>query len=227
MRPTPKASACAVGLLAILGLAAGCERLLSLASGGVAGSGVIKTETRDVGTFVSVDVQGAYLVEIACQQSESGVVVEADDNLLPLIHTDITDGKLTISSDKHFSATKTVRVRIATGTLRGLGSSGANEITVRGVNADQFGIRDAGASKIEIHGQAKAVSIESSGAGSVNAEDLHAARVTVNSSGAGSARVYATDELNVDASGAASVTYFGDPPTVHKSLSGASSVGKG
>ena len=215
----------AASLVAVLCLTAGCDRLGDL-FGGISGSGVIKTESRDPGPAASVDVSGAYTVDIVCQK-EPNLVLEGDDNILPLIHTDVVDGKLIVSSEKRFSVKTPIKVHISTGTLRGVSASGASKISVQNVSVDQFGLELSGASEIVVAGQVKSFSIQSSGASTVKARDLHAARVSVNLSGAGHADVYATDEVNVEASGAASVTYFGDPKTVHKSASGAAAVNKG
>ena len=66
-----------------------------------------------------------------------------------------------------------------------------------------------------------------SGASKVDTTDLHAARAKVSSSGASRAYVYATEEVSADLSGASSVTYYGEPKTVNKQVSGASSVEAG
>ena len=65
-----------------------------------------------------------------------------------------------------------------------------------------------------------------SGAGNVSAGDLKAKDVDVTMSGAGNANVYASNKLDATISGAGSVTYAGDPPTVNKNVSGIGSIAK-
>ena len=55
---------------------------------GVSGSGRVATDKRDVKGFSSVDVSGIFQVEIVSGKDFS-VEVQADDNILPLIQTNV------------------------------------------------------------------------------------------------------------------------------------------
>jgi len=63
---------------------------------GIAGSGNRKTEKRDLKSFNAIDTSGAYDVKITCQKPAS-FEIEADDNILPLIKTEVRDGVLFVS----------------------------------------------------------------------------------------------------------------------------------
>lgn len=215
-----------VCLLALVVAMTGCGKLMKWSGNHLVGSGVVKTEKRDVGAFNSVDVSGAYEVEIACQK-QPGLEVEGDDNVLPLVQTYVKNGTLYISNERSFNVKRPVKVRIATANLEGLSTSGASQVTLIGVKNDQLVIETSGASKINATGETKTLDIESSGASKVDVRELHAARVKVSLSGAGYANVYASEEVNADVSGAASVTYYGEPKIVNKSVSGAGSINKG
>ena len=65
----------------------------------VAGSGAVTTDTRTVSAFERVDVGGEYDVVIRVGTTRS-VVIEGDDNLLPLIRTEVREGTLHIDSEK-------------------------------------------------------------------------------------------------------------------------------
>lgn len=214
-----------VCLLTLLVAMTGCSHM-RWGGRGPSGSGNIKTEKRDIGAFASVDVSGAYEVEIVCQK-QPGIEVEGDDNILPLVQTYVKNNTLYITSERGFNVRKPIKVRVTTGNLEGLNSSGASKITLDGVKSEQLRIETSGASKINAAGETKNLEIESSGASTVDVGDLHAARVKVSLSGAGHANVYASEEVNADVSGAASVTYHGEPKVVNKSVSGAGSVNKG
>jgi hypothetical protein len=204
----------------------GCGKYMKWGGKGLSGSGTIKTEKRDIGTFASVDVSGAYEVEIVCQKQPS-LEVEGDDNILPLVQTYVKNNTLFITSERGFNVKKPIKVRITTGNLEGVNSTGASKITLDGVKNEQLVIETSGASKIDAAGETKSLQIESSGASTVDVRDLRAARVKVSLSGAGHANVYASEEVNADVSGAASVTYYGEPKVVNKSVSGAGSINKG
>ena len=214
-----------VCLLAVLVVMTGCGSL-KWGRKGTTGSGTVKTEKRDVGAFSSVDVSGAYEVEIVCQK-QPGLEVEGDDNILPLVKTYVKNNTLYITSEQSFNVRRAIKVRITTDNLEGVSSSGASQITLEGVKNEQLVIETSGASKIDAAGETKTLEIESSGASKVDVRDLRAARVKVSLSGAGHANVYASEEVNADVSGAASVTYSGEPKVVNKSVSGGGSINKG
>ena len=60
----------------------------------------------------------------------------------------------------------------------------------------------------------------SSGAGTLDAQKLITGTTAIELSGAGEATVHATKQLDVSLSGAGSITAYGKPATIHKSISG-------
>ena len=58
----------------------------------------------------------------------------------------------------------------------------------------------------------------------MDTEGLKAETAEVDASGASRVAVFATAELNSDASGASRIVYSGNPSSLKKSLSGASSI---
>ena len=74
----------------------------SMNFGGVHGSGNVASDKRDLTGFRAVDVGGVFQVEITAQK-EFSVEVEGDDNLLPLIKTEVDDGVLKIQTDGKLS----------------------------------------------------------------------------------------------------------------------------
>jgi hypothetical protein len=192
---------------------------------GVRGSGNRKTEKRELAAFKSVEAAGAFEVNIVCQQSQS-FEIEGDDNLLPLIKTDVNDGALRIHSDTQYNASKPIAIRISVPDLEKFASAGAGDIHVSGIKNDQFVLSNTGAANIEAAGQAKFVDIGTSGAGNIDTSKLIAERAKVSVSGAANVDVYASQQLDVSVSGIGSVTYSGNPPVVNKSVSGIGSVSK-
>jgi hypothetical protein len=215
-----------VCLLALAFVMTGCGKMMKWSMKGTRGSGVVKAETRQIGAFSSVDVSGAYEVEIVCQKSP-GIVIEGDDNILPLVKTYVENNTLYVRSEHGFNVKQPIKVRITTADLQGVSSSGASNITLEGVKNEQLVIETTGASKIDAAGETRSLEIESSGASKVDVRDLRAERVKVSLSGAGYANVYASEEVNAHVSGASSVTYYGEPKVVNKSVSGAGSINKG
>lgn len=192
---------------------------------GIQGSGRRQTEKRNVGLFKSIETSGSYEVEVTCQQPMS-LEVEGDDNILPLIKTDVVDGVLRIHNDERYHTSKAISVRISMPDLDRFTSSGAGDIHIAKVKNDKLTITSNGAANVEASGETKSADISSAGAGNINTEKLHADRVTVSVTGATNVDVYASQQLDATLSGVGSVTYAGNPPVVNKHISGIGSVSK-
>ena len=185
----------------------------------------MKLDKRSVPAFTAVDISGAYEVEIVAQKEQS-VEIEGDDNLLPLIKTEVRNGVLKISNEKSLSTRNKIRLRISVQQLDGIETSGLSNIVATNVKSDEFKIDTSGASELKVSGEAKSVSIDSSGAGNIDTKDLRAEKVNVSSSGAATAEVYATEELTASVSGGGNVDYYGNPKTVKEDKSGAGTITK-
>jgi hypothetical protein len=205
-------------------LLTGCSYMKGL-GGGVVGSGVLRNEKRAIGAFTSINASGAFDVEVVCQK-EPSLEIEGDDNLLPLVKTEVRGNTLYIEPDKQFSARKAMRVKLTVQNLESVSSSGASGFHISNIKNEQLKIDTSGASNLNLSGETRSLDLEMSGASKVDSGSLRAERVRVSLSGAGKADVYASEELNADVSGAGSVTYAGDPKTVNKKVSGVGSVSK-
>jgi len=192
---------------------------------GVQGSGTSKSETRNGSGFTKVDAGGAVNVEITTQKDFS-VTVEADDNLLANIKTEVSGDTLKIYSEDRISPKTRINVKISMPAIEGLDLSGASSGNVAGVNANSLELKASGASKIKIDGAAKQLNADASGASTIDAESLKAENADVEASGASKAVVSATSDLKVNASGASKITYVGEPKNIKQNSSGASSVTK-
>jgi hypothetical protein len=190
---------------------------------GVTGSGNIAADTRDVSDFSSIEVGGVFQVEIVAQR-DFGVQVEADDNLLEFIKTEVHGDVLRIESDKRINSREPIRIRISAPNIERIEASGASKVTVADLNNSSLAVDTSGASKIRIAGQTARLQVEVSGASNIDAENLKAGRVDVEASGASQAAVNVVETLRTDASGASRVTYTGSPTSVQKNITGAGSV---
>jgi hypothetical protein len=193
--------------------------------GTVKGSGVRKTEKRDLSGFKAIDMQGALGIQVTCQKPES-FEIEGDDNLLSLVQSEVRDGVLYLKTEKGFSSEKGIIARISMPSLDRIKNTGAGEFRVEGLKNEKFEVRSTGAATVIASGQAKNVEIRDTGAGSIDLHNLHAEKVNVSSSGASQVDVYASEQLDVSASGAGGVTYSGDPKIVNKHLAGAATLSR-
>ena len=196
---------------------------VSIDFGGIKGSGNVLTEKRSVADFKAIEVGGVFDVEVVAQK-EFGVEIEADDNLLPYIKTEVRGGTLEISNEKRLSTKSRIRVRISAPDIERLQVSGASKLSLSNVKNDSLTVDASGASKVSVAGETRNLDVELSGASKLDAENLKAENVDVDGSGASSAGVNVSGDLKADLSGASKVTYTGNPRNLQKSTSGASSV---
>ena len=190
---------------------------------GIAGSGVRKTEKRDLKSFNAIDTTGAYEIDATCQRPAS-FEIEADDNILPLIKTEVRDGILFVSNDQEYHSSKPVSLRITLPDLNSVSTHGAGQIKIAAANSRDLRIESTGATSVEAAGTAKSVTISSSGAGKIDTSNLRAEKARVDVNGATSVDVYASEQLDVNVSGVGHVSYSGNPKVVNKHVSGIGSV---
>lgn len=188
----------------------------------VVGSGQRQRQKREIAAFSSISTDGAYQIEVVCQQALS-LEIEADDNILPLISTDVSNGVLRIKSTRGFSVNRPILVKIGTPNIEGISASGAGTIEISGLKNDKFEIDSNGAPSIKVSGETGTLDIEANGAGKVDTHKLRATKASVEANGVAKIEVFASDELNVNVSGPASVIYSGDPK-LNKKVNGPGSV---
>jgi len=191
---------------------------------GERGSGVRKTETRELPSFTSIETSGAFEVDITCQKPAS-FEIEADDNLLPLVETEVKGGVLRVTTTKNYHSKGGIALRITIPNLESVRSTGAGKFRILDLKNDTFRIDSTGAATVVAAGQSKSVEISSTGAGKIDAHNLRADKADVRVTGAAGVEVNVSDELDVTVSGAGRVTYSGNPK-VNKHVSGAGEVTK-
>ncbi len=197
--------------------------LIKSSFGGVQGSGNIIREKRDVKGFEKVNVGGGFQVEIVAGK-EFGVEVEADDNLMPLVTTDVDGDTLEIGRQKGFSAKSPLRIRITAPNISGIDTSGGAGVTISEVKNSEIRIESSGGSRVTASGTTAKLSVEMSGGAKVVASDLAAADVNVEGSGGSSVDVLVSGELRSDISGGARVTYSGSPTSIVTNKTGGARV---
>jgi Putative auto-transporter adhesin, head GIN domain len=207
-------------LVVLFSLVSGCHRLHDE----IPGSGHLQKQKRDVGSFNSISTEGAFDLEIVCQKPQS-LEIEGDDNVLPLITTEVSNNVLHIRSLRAFSVSHHVRLRISLPDLEGISASGAGTIEVSGIKNEKFVIDANGAPTISARGETRVLNIDVNGAGKVDTHKLRAARVVVESKGVSRIEVYAAEQLDATVYGPSHVIYEGSA-VVNKTVNGPGSVEK-
>ena len=189
---------------------------------GVTGSGVRKVEKRELSPFTSISTDGAFEIDVVCQQPQT-LEIEGDDNLLPMISTQVSNGVLRINNSGSYSTRTPMKIKISVPNIEGITANGAGTIELSRLKNDKFDIDSNGAPTIRVSGESKELKIDANGAGHVDAHKLRASRAEVGSRGVAKVEVFASDVLNVTISGPSQVIYDGDPE-VSQTVNGPGSV---
>ncbi|MFT3903362.1 MAG: head GIN domain-containing protein [Niabella sp.] len=214
----------------------------------IKGNGHINTKTYDLQNFNAIDAGGNVHVYLK-QDSVYSVKLQTDENLFKYITIKKDDGNtvdIQTRNGYNLSPTDKIKVFISMPEVRDIDLSGATKIETEGkfvqnskvsfdisgashgeveIKSPEVHFGASGASSFIISGETRDAFFEASGASTIKAFDLLAENSRVGVSGASNANVYASIELNAEASGASNVRYKGNPKTSISS-SGASSVKK-
>jgi hypothetical protein len=209
------------------------------------GSGVPATEERAVGDVSEVALAGSGELTIV-QGLTPALTVTADDNIVPLLESEVRGHKLTLRSPGRINLHPKTKIeytltvpKLDTITVSGAGSvrsekyvgnaltvklSGAGNAHLRELNVNSLSLTLSGAGTASTSGTAGALALRLSGAGKLDAAALKAARADVHISGAGHATVWAVEDLQAQISGAGDVKYKGHPANVTQKVSGAGHI---
>jgi Putative auto-transporter adhesin, head GIN domain len=216
----------------------------------ITGSGKLGSETRAVSGFQAIALRGSMNV-VLHQGTREGVELRADDNLLPLIETQVVDrdGVRTLEigtkKDARYSSRNPVIANVdlislqalaVTGSGDVLGDAlktsslkvaitGSGDVKLRQLAADEVSIKISGSGDIEFSGRTGKLGVSIAGSGDVNTRGLDADDVSVSVAGSGDANVAARKTLSVSIAGSGSVVYTGDA-AVKSSIAGSGSVTK-
>jgi hypothetical protein len=188
------------------------------------GNGKREVQNRKVFPFTSISVEGSFNVELVAQQ-EVSFQIEGDENILPLITSDVSGGVLTLRSTDRYSASEPIVVKISVPNLDALSVSGAGKFEIKGLKNENFTIQANGAPQINVSGVTRDLNIDTNGAANIDTHNLTASRGVVESKGVSNVEVDVKDKLDVTISGPSTVTYGGDP-TVNKTVNGPGKVVK-
>jgi hypothetical protein len=195
--------------------------LLALASCSVVnGSGQVKTESREVSGFTKIDLAGTGEVTIAQGPTES-LTIEADDNVLPALTSDVSDSTLKLGTKPRTNVRtrNPIRYRVTMKDLTGVSLSGSGSVTANGMQLRALRTDISGSGTVNVSGSAVTQDIQLSGSGRYEAAGLPSQEVSAEISGSGEVAVAVSRVLKVGISGSGTVTYSGDP-SIEQDISG-------
>jgi hypothetical protein len=212
----------------------------------VTASGNVKTETRDVTGFSGISLSLPAKVTIK-QGNKEGVIIESDDNFLPLIETVVERGQLRIRPvEKNMSFKgRSMRLNITVDVINieslsvsGSGDiiadqlnspklkasiAGSGDVNIKSLTSDSVKVSIAGSGDLNLGGTANELEGSIAGSGTVKADRLKAKTVVLKIAGSGDATVWATDNMKLSIAGSGDVKYWGEAK-VTQSVAGSGSI---
>ena len=211
---------------------------------GKRGNGQVVEESRTVSEDFTAVYASEGLDVFVTQGSDFSINVEADENIIDLIGTDIRDGRLKIHAIENIGrATKNVYVTLpnvsALETSSGADLIGQNTITATKieleassgsdleieVNAAEVVAETSSGADIKVSGRTEVLYADASSGSDIKARGLLAKRCNADASSGADISVNVSESLTADASSGADISYTGDA-TVQKKKSVSGSVHK-
>jgi hypothetical protein len=224
--------------LLIISLASSCYQSKT-------GSGKIITETRTTAEFNAIKVSSSIDVDVQ-QGNESSIVVEADDNIIRFVETEVIAGKLTIKlKDLNNLRNATIKVHVITKSLNEIAASSSSSVKSNGqitstnkieivasssasidlqLDAPSVNIVASSSSEIDLAGRTRDLVAKASSSADINAQGLQAETANVSASSSSTVKVFASIKLDASASSSADVVYTGGAKDVKKAESSSGSI---
>lgn len=190
-------------------------------------AGPRRTETREVSSFDSIDMDGDGRLQIVVGSPES-LAIEGRDATIKAISTEVRDGTLYIKSKRKdwilAGGRQRIALRISLPSLVSLKLDGGNDVRLTGFNGGESNIRVQGAAHIEADGALQALTVYMAGAGHADFSKLVANDAKVTVDGIGAVYVNSKDSLDATMNGVGSITYSGNPHQVNTRMNGLGSI---
>jgi hypothetical protein len=190
----------------------------------VRGSGDVEIEMRDHESFSQVVTSTFIDIDITVGE-EFSVKVEADDNLIEYIETEVRRKTLYVDTRDGYSLSSrnNVRVIVTMPKLTTVDISGSSDMLITGVSGEELEIGITGSGDITLEGEIDYVDISITGSGDIDARDLKCDEAYITISGSGDIDITVESYLDVRVSGSGDVAYWGSPK-VSRSISGSGDI---
>jgi hypothetical protein len=227
-------------LMLVVAVAPGC---FHMARHCVEGSGTMGGEARSLPAIHGITLKGSATIYVTKGPQEA-VRVEAEDNILPLIRTEVDNGVLVVDSRTCYTSHNKVVVRVqvpeldravvsgsgailATGTFEGLDLvlvvSGSGDISVT-AEVQHLESSISGSGNITVAGAAATHEARISGSGDIHAAKCRTATFSASISGSGDCTVDVSDSIDASISGSGDIAYRGEVKKIQTHIAGSGKV---
>lgn len=207
---------------------------------GERGNGIVKKDSRTVTEDFSEIAASEGLEVYVTQADEFSITVEADENIIDLIGTDINNNVLKIHAKENIG-TATKKVYVTLPTISELRSSSGSHLTANGtiktsklridsssgsiidvnIVADNLDLDASSGANINLSGEIGSTTIDASSGANISAKELNTKYCNAEASSGANVSLNVSESLTADASSGGNISYSGKAQvTTKKSVSG-------
>lgn len=187
----------------------------------VQGDGHVRLEQRAVSNLPELDMTGPVQMEVRVGQAPT-LQVEADGNLLPLVHTEASGGTLRIWVEGSVRTNNAIRVIYTVPQLSQIRSTGSGRLRVSELNGGALTLTKTGSGASALSGKVGNLNLELTGSGDVDASALHSGNANLSLTGSGGITLGKADgeSLNVKVRGSGDVRASGAAKQLNARVTG-------
>lgn len=187
----------------------------------VQGDGRVRLEQRAVSNLSELDLTGPVQMEVRVGQAPT-LQVEADGNLLPLVHTEASGGTLRVWVEGSVRTNNAIRVIYTVPQLSQIRSTGSGRLRVSELNGGALTLTKTGSGASELSGKVGNLNMDLTGSGDVNASALHSGNANLSLTGSGAITLGKADgeSVNVKVRGSGDVRASGAARQLNARVSG-------
>lgn len=209
----------------------------------VKGNGNVVEQTRKMSMFDEIKVSRGMNVYIT-QGDEMKVVVEADENLLNVIKTEVNNSTLKITTTENIRKSTSKKVLVTIPKIKGVSASAGsnvfseNKLESKFINisgsagsnvkltvvAEELKISSSAGSNIYLEGSARKFSGKASAGANIKAENLTTLSCKASASSGANIWINVTENLEGKASSGGNIFYYGNPKSTSAEKSSGGNV---
>ena len=185
-------------------------------------------DARQLAAFRAITIHGPINIEVHAGKAQSVKVIGRPE-FIGKVMTSVKADELRIdyAEKNNVSIKDGDRIVVTVPSLVKCIVEGAGQVVIDNVKEERIDLQFEGAGRLEAKGSTKWLRLKARGVGEVVTQHLKADRADVNFEGIGDVKVHASQTLNAVVRGMGSLTYYGKPKTLNKSVSGIGNVTAG
>lgn len=203
---------------------------------GERGNGNVVTEDRSTSRAFTVVKASEGIDVYVTQGNTTDITVEADENIIDLIRTDVENGALRIHTEKRIGRAKSKKVHVTLPDITRLTASSGADLESRGtistdklvldsssgaditvmVKANEVTCDASSGADIRVSGTAETLIADASSGSDIRAGDLEVKNCIAEASSGADITVNASEEIDARASSGGDIKYTGSPNVVKK-----------